>query len=251
MFTHDQDENDFLAGLSSAEFAIFRSHLIPVDLHVGDRLHCRGEPVDRVIFPRTGLVMMTMPVGEDHWGGVGLIGRDGVVGGVAAAASALASCDAEVQIAGVGWRMSAPAFRDILDGHPSIRKHAARFHSAMMAQAQQTALCHAAHSVEARVCRWLLEVQDRIGGSSVPLTQATLAQLLSVRRTTVTLVVGRLEAAGVVKCRRGYFHILSQQELERRACECHGHVKAYVAELFARPHVIIPPHESADSQAVC
>jgi CRP-like cAMP-binding protein len=153
MFTHDQNENDFLAGLSSAEFAILRSHLIPIDLRVGDRLHCRGEPVDWVIFPRTGLVMMTMPVGEDHWGGVGLIGRDGLVGGVAAAASALASCNAEVQIAGEGWRMSALAFRDILDGHPSIRKHAARFHSAMMAQAQQTALCHAAHSVEARVCR--------------------------------------------------------------------------------------------------
>jgi CRP-like cAMP-binding protein len=169
MFAQDQSENAFLAGLSPTEFAVLHSHLVPFDLRVADRLHYQGEPVDRIIFPQSGLVVMTMPVSDDHWAGVALVDRDGLIGGFAAAASTMATCDAEVQIAGQGWRMSALAFRDILDRHPSIRQHAARFDSAMMAQAQQTALCHAAHSVEARVCRWLLDVQDRIGGGSADL----------------------------------------------------------------------------------
>jgi len=37
----------------------------------------------------------------------------------------------------------------------------------------------------------------------VRLTHADFAQLLGVRRTTVTLVVGQLEAAGAIRCRRG------------------------------------------------
>jgi DNA-binding transcriptional regulator YhcF (GntR family) len=65
----------------------------------------------------------------------------------------------------------------------------------------------------------------------VPLTQAALAQMLGVRRTTVTLVAGRLEAAGVIKCHRGYIQIVSQEQLERVSCECYAHVKAFLARL--------------------
>ena len=87
-------------------------------------------------------------------------------------------------------------------------------------------LCNAAHPVEARIARWLLEVQDRIGGFDVPLTQSTLAQMLGVQRTTVNLAVGRLEAAGVINCRRGYMQIVRREQLEPHACECYRNVKS-------------------------
>jgi hypothetical protein len=129
--------------------------------------------------------------------------------------------------------MSAESFRDLLDQSPSIRRHAARFDSAMLAQAQQTALCNAVHPVEARICRWLLEVQDRTGSSTIPLTQGALAQMLGVRRTTVTLISGRLEAAGVIHGRRGYLDIINREELKRHSCECYGQVRRYVSGLLA------------------
>ncbi len=129
--------------------------------------------------------------------------------------------------------MHTSAFRHALEQNASLRSLAAKFDSAMLAHAQQTALCNAAHPVEARICRSLLEVQDRCGASTIPFTQAMLGQLLSVRRTTVTLVAGRLEAAGVLQCRRGYMQIIDREELERHACECYGHLKRYMAKLFA------------------
>jgi CRP-like cAMP-binding protein len=129
--------------------------------------------------------------------------------------------------------MPAAGFRYALEQNPSLRSLAARFDSAMLAHAQQTALCNAAHTVESRICRYLLEVQDRCGGNNIALTQAMLAQLLGVRRTTVTLVAGRLETAGALRCRRGYMQIIDREELERRACECYGHLKLYMANLFA------------------
>jgi CRP-like cAMP-binding protein len=226
-------ENAFLAGLPASEFALLRSHLAPLELHVGDTLHFCGERIDSVIFPISGVVAMAVPLQTVTGAGVALVGREGVVGGFAAAASAPAPCDAAVQVAGTGLRMPAAAFRYALEQSTPLRCLAARFDAAMLAHAEQMALCNAAHPAETRICRYLLEVQDRCGGDKIPLTQATLGQLLSVRRTTVTLVAGRLETAGVLQCRRGYMQIMDREQLERHACECYGHLKHYMAKLFA------------------
>jgi Mn-dependent DtxR family transcriptional regulator len=89
------------------------------------------------------------------------------------------------------------------------------------------------HSVEARLSRWLLEIQDRCNGSKIPLTQSILAQIVGVRRTTVTLTAGRLEAAGLIDTRRGYVQITNREELERHSCECYRQVHTYLTQLFA------------------
>jgi CRP-like cAMP-binding protein len=228
------DRNAFLSELSASEFELLRLHLTSCDLRVGDRLHHAGTRVDQVIFPHSGLVAMTASLRDGFGAGMIFVGRDGIIGGFAAAA-APATCDAEVYIAGRASRVSAPVFRYVLERNPAIRYLAARFDSAMMVQTQQTVLCNAAHSAEARVCRWLLEVQDRSDDSRIPLTQSSLARMLGVQRTTVTLVAGRLEALGALTCRRGYMHIRSREELERHSCECYKNVQSYIGALFARP----------------
>jgi CRP-like cAMP-binding protein len=253
MPVHPYERNRFLSGLSASEFALLGSHLTSFDLRVGDRLLEDGSPVEHVIFPHSGLVAMTISLRDGTGAGVILIGRDSMVGGFAAAACAPAICDAEVHIAGQASRMSASAFRNLLDQSPAIRRLAARFDSAMMAQSQQTGLCNAAHSVEARICRLLLEVHDRADSNRVPLTQSSMAQTLGVRRTTVTLAAGRLEAAGALACRRGYMQISNREELERRSCECYRHVKRYIATLFTGGGAYRPAtglHESSSMRAV-
>jgi len=227
------DENWFLSALSLAEFAVFRPHLVMFEMRPGDCLHHFGDRIDEVVFPHAGLVALTMPLREASGASALLIGREGIVGGFAAAGCAPATSNAEVRIAGRASRMSATAFRYALEESPAIRRLAARFDSGVMAQAQQTALCNATHQVEGRICRWLLEVYNRGGNGKIPLTQSTLAQMLGVRRTTVTLVAGRLERDGVLNCRRGYMQITNRDELERRSCECYGRGKSYVELLFA------------------
>jgi CRP-like cAMP-binding protein len=233
-------KNSFLSELSAVEYAALQPHLAQVDLVPGDLLHQLGAPVDDVVFPHSGLVTMTMPLHDNLGAVAALIGADSIVGAIPAAASAPATCDAQVHIGGHASRMPASAFRSVLDQNPTMRRRVARYASAMLAHVQQTALCHANHAVETRICRWLLEVQDRIGSNKVPLTQSTLAQMLGVRRTTVTLVAGRLEAAGVLNCRRGYMQIVSQAELERHSCECYAHVQSYMANLVCAPGEAAP-----------
>jgi CRP-like cAMP-binding protein len=256
MLMQANGKNAFLALLSPPDFALFRPHLTNIELRLGERLHSRNAAVDQVIFPHSGLVALTIPLPERSGAGAILVGRDGIVGGLAAAAAAPAACDAEVYVAGHASRVSAPALRYVLEQSASVRRLAARFDTALFARAHQTALCNAAHPVEARLCRWLLEVQDRSGSSDVPLTQSTLAQMLGVRRTTVTLTAGQLEAAGLVKCMRGHLHIIDRPELDRRSCGCHRQATDYADRLLAEfgyagaDVAAPPPVKPAERQAI-
>jgi CRP-like cAMP-binding protein len=225
------DRNQFLSELSATEFDVLRPHLVDFDLTVGDCLHHIGNPIERVIFPISGVICMTVPLRDTAGAVVALVGREGVVGGLFATASMPSSCNAEVRIAGRASLISATAFRYAWNHHPSIRRLAARYDAAMMAQVQQNVVCNAAHQVEGRISRWLLELQDRTGDSKIPLLHNTLAQMLAIRRTTVTLTAGNLEKDGVLICGRGYVQITSRDELQRRSCECHRRVKGYVERL--------------------
>jgi CRP-like cAMP-binding protein len=230
----------FLSELSATELAALRPHLADFDLTVGDCLHHIGHPVERLVFPHSGVICITVPLGDTAGAMVALVGREGVVGGLFATASMPSSCNAEVRIAGRASAISAAAFRYALDHHPSISRLAARYDAAMMAQVKENAVCNAAHKVEGRIARCLLELHDRSGDDKIPLKQETLAQMLAIRRTTVTLTVGNLEKDGVLICGRGYMQIVSRDELQRRSRECYGRVKGYVERLHAahqREHV--------------
>ena len=50
----------------------------------------------------------------------------------------------------------------------------------MMTQVQQNAVCNAAHKVEGRISRRLLELYDRSGDDKIPLMHNTLAQMLAI-----------------------------------------------------------------------
>ncbi len=231
--------NLFLSELNAEDFSLLRGHLAPTELRAGNMLHRCGDRIEDIVFPYSGVAMMTAPLREGSGAGIALIGCEGLAGGFAASASAPATCDCEIVVSGQASRMAAPAFRYALDRSPTLRRWASQFDNALMAQAQQTALCNAAHSVEARISRWLLELQDRSGGERIPLTQGMLARLLGVRRTTVTLIAGHLEAAGAIRCRRGFMQIVDRAVLEASCCECYGHLKSNGTRLVSRRERVV------------
>jgi CRP-like cAMP-binding protein len=72
------------------------------------------------------------------------------------------------------------------------------------------------------LCRWLLQCVDRIGGAEVALTQELLAQMLDVRRTTITLLAHSLRDRGYIRYRRGRIQILDREGLKKNACDCYN-----------------------------
>ncbi len=96
---------------------------------------------------------------------------------------------------------------------------------AMFDQVAQTTACNRVHSVQQRMCRWLLMTHDRVGSSEFHLTQEFLAQMLGVRRPSVTVAAGHLQRSGLIRYQRGRIQIADRAGLEAGACECYDSLR--------------------------
>ena len=105
----------------------------------------------------------------------------------------------------------------------------------LLVQAQQSAACNAKHQIEERLCRWLLRTRDLVQSDNIELTQEFLAQMLGVRRTSVTLAARHLQGANLIKYRRGHIQILDLEGLQDTSCECYEAVKSQVVRLRSQP----------------
>jgi CRP-like cAMP-binding protein len=99
-------------------------------------------------------------------------------------------------------------------------------------QIAQTAACNRLHGIEARASRWLLQAHDRFGDDLVPLTQEFLAEMLGVRRETVSLTTRILQNAGLIETKRGEVRIIDRDGLESTCCECYGVMRGELERLF-------------------
>jgi hypothetical protein len=97
-----------------------------------------------------------------------------------------------------------------------LRNVILQYKETLLAQVQQTAGCNALHKADARLARWLLQTRDRIDSDLIPLTQDFLSEMLGVRRTTVTLVAGGLQKAGLIRYRRGMLKSLTEADSNKR-----------------------------------
>lgn len=125
---------------------------------------------------------------------------------------------------------------------PEFLKLLITYESFFLGQVQQTTACNALHSVEQRLCKWLVRMYDLVG-SELPLTQEFMAQMMGVRRTSVTGVASKLQDAGLISYHRGNVTILDIDLVQQRACECHQAVRDQYVELFGsaggRAHLIL------------
>jgi CRP-like cAMP-binding protein len=149
------------------------------------------------------------------------IGREGAVGLHRGLGKRRSFTRAVIQVSGTIFHISADVFERAVGQSDTIKDIITHYTEVLWVEAQQIAACNAVHSTEARVARWLLQVQDRIDSHSLPLTQESMSQMLGVRRTTVTLVARALQQAGLIRYKRGQIVILDRAGLEDAACECY------------------------------
>jgi CRP-like cAMP-binding protein len=107
-----------------------------------------------------------------------------------------------------------------------------RYTQALMTQTAQTAVCNRHHTVEQQLCRWLLLTLDRLPDRELVMTQELVANMLGVRRESVTDAAGHLQAAGYIRYRRGHIGVIDRPGLESQVCECYGVVKKELERLL-------------------
>jgi CRP-like cAMP-binding protein len=74
-----------------------------------------------------------------------------------------------------------------------------------------------------------------MGARDLPLTQEFLGHMLGTRRSTVSLVAGALEEAGLIRYSRGLISVQDRRGLEARSCECYASLRRRSIELGLEP----------------
>jgi CRP-like cAMP-binding protein len=113
----------------------------------------------------------------------------------------------------------------VFEASKNFRQQINGYQSVLALQTQQSAACHALHTVEARLARWLLYAQDTVDSDTFDLTQEFLAQALAVQRSTGSLTAHALQTAGLIRYSRGHIKILDRKGVEKVACECYATVR--------------------------
>ena len=182
--------------------------------------------LSHVYFPTSGMISLTVLMENGKEVEAGTIGNEGMVGLSVAHGLNFSPTRAISQISGEGLRIPVAAFLKALKPGGTLDMLVRRYTAYSLRYANQTVACNLLHSLEQRMCRWLLMCRDRVEKEEFVLTHEFLAEMLGVRRQTVTLTAGTLQKAGIISYRRGAIRILNRKKLETAICECYGVIKA-------------------------
>jgi CRP-like cAMP-binding protein len=215
--------NRLLAALPREEYDAILPDLEPVVLELKDYLYsAEGIPLDHAWFPNRGVASIVYGVSAGPTIEVATVGPEGFVGVPLLLGSDRVAGSAFIQVPGEGLRMTAEAFGRATARHPEFNRLLHRYTLALMTQMAQNSACNRLHSVEERAARWLRMTYDRVQSETFPLTQEFMAQMLGVRRPTVSLAAGMLAKAGLIHYVRGQMTVLDPEGLRQAACECYG-----------------------------
>jgi CRP-like cAMP-binding protein len=168
-----------------------------------------------------GVASMVAEMDDGDLVEVATVGNEGMVGIALFLGSVTSAMRAFQQIPGTALRMAARDFTREVNGGGPLTMLLRRYTQALFTQIAQSTGCNRLHPIEERCARWLLQTHDRVRSDEFPLTHEFLAQMLGVRRATVTVAMGALQRAGFVEYRHGVVRVLDRQSLERSSCECY------------------------------
>ena len=138
-----------------------------------------------------------------------------------------------MQLAGGAMRMKANDLRkEVRFGSP-LQRLLLNYTRTFLAVISQSVACSQHHSVEQRLARWLLSMNDYAGSGQFLMVQESIAAMLGVRRVGITQAAHKLQAAALIGYRRGRISVLDRAGLEDRSCECYRFIRKQYAGLKA------------------
>jgi CRP-like cAMP-binding protein len=223
--------NKILSSLPHDQFEMLSPDMESGSLEQGVVLIEAGDEIDFVYFPHNGMLSLLSVLKDGRAVETAMVGREGVVGAMAGLGLYKSLLRAVVQLPLDVTKIPARSFRKAAARSDAVRNLCIRYNEVILSQAAITAACNAVHFIEARFCRWLLQSADHAGSNTVTLTQEFFAEMLGVRRTSVTDVASKIQAAGIIEYSRGVITILDRRALERLSCECYSTLLEQAAAL--------------------
>jgi len=205
-----------------------------VTFSLGQIIYEPGERIDYCYFPADSVFSLVYTTQDGTTAEMGLVGNEGVLGLVLILGAESTCSRALALIAGDAFRLPAKLLQQEFAHLGPLEHLLLRYTQALITQISQTAVCNRLHSVEQRLCRWLLLCHDRKNHSELLMTQELMANMLGGRRESVTVAAGHLQDAGLIHYSRGHIRIVDRVGLEAAACECYRIVEDESDRLFSR-----------------
>ena len=226
-------QNRLLAALPRDVQLRLVSKMEKVSLASQQVLYAANAPISHVWFLLSGVISLVITMKNEATVEVATIGNEGLIGTPVFLGVDHGTTQALCQVSGQALKMRVDAFKRALRDHPELHVIVERYLQAMISQISQSTACNHVHTMQERMCRWLLMTHDRVGMDEFNLTQEFLAEMLGVRRPSVTVSAGRLQKAGLIRYQRGRIRVLDRAGLEACSCECYEVVRQEFDRLLA------------------
>lgn len=225
--------NHLLEALPREEYERLSPHLELVRLKPGKILYNAGEVVRYAYFPLGGMICLLSTTEDGRTIEIGMIGNEGMSGIPIILRANVAPYQIMVQLATNAMRIRGDKLREEFCRGGQLQDLLLRFTHTILTQIAQSASCNRFHTVEKRLCRWLLISRDRVQSDTIYLTQEFLSNMLGVPRTSVTMIAGTLQKEGFIRYSRGKIFITNRQGLEAASCECYKRVREEISHFLA------------------
>ncbi len=228
-------QNHLLNILPAAEYELIFPHLEQVPMQSGEVLYNPGDKMRYAYFPTTCIVALLYIMENGTSTEIAVIGNDGMIGISLFMDGGSMPNRAVVLSAGYAYRLRGQLLIQEFNRNGTLYHILLRYSQALITQIAQTAVCNRHHSVDQRLCQLLLISLDRLPGNELIMTQEMIANILGVRRESVTEAAGKLQRAGLIEYHRGLITVLDRPGLEGRVCECYQVVKTESDRLLQSP----------------
>ena len=231
--TPSPNQNHLLGALPTAEFERLAAHLKLVPMPLGEILYEPGEQLQHAYFPTTAIVSLHYVMESGASAETAGVGNEGVVGIALFMGGDTTPSSAVVKTAGHAYRLERRLLKQEFDRSGLLQRLLLRYTQALIAHIGLISACKRHHSLEQRLCRWILSCLDRLPTNELALTQELIADMLGVRREGVTKAAGKLQNAELIHYSRGRVVVLDRPALEARVCECYAVLKREYDSLLA------------------
>jgi CRP-like cAMP-binding protein len=218
---HSRSANRLLAALPEDEYNRLEPYLVSESLTVRTVFYEASEKIETVYFPNRALVSLVNILSNGTTTEIGIIGGTGMIGLPVILDDSHSSQRAIVQVADGALKISAKILKQEFDRGGKLQQILLKYAHTRLSEVAQLAVCNRHHTIEERLARWLLTVQDLTQSDKLPLTQEFIGHMLGCRRSGVTIAAGTLQHAGLICYTRGKITILNRHGLEATACECY------------------------------
>jgi CRP-like cAMP-binding protein len=211
--------------LAGTEYRRLRPSLEQIALHADTVLYTPGDRIKHIYFPNDAVVSLLFDVDERRTVEVAMEGNEGAVG-LAGYLGRVRSCNLSiVRDAGTAMRLDVNTLRRRAKERGRLQDLLHKSVHALVTQIAQLGICSRFHTIDARLARWLLMTQDRVGPRELHATHEAIARMLGVRRSGITAAASDLHTQNIIAYRRGLIEILDRRGLRAASCSCYGIIK--------------------------